>query len=1363
MSARAASLARSSQAQMAVLPAAGGPNQAAGGAGPNAAAAAAPPRFLDPSLVGVGVGAGGEGDGAHAALESAALSKRRKAQRYRDLTCPRTRTSTLADGTRIVTVGSHVLVYPSAGAAAAEGVRNHPRDKAAASGAVTSFEEHPILAFSDDSFKHYSLGVGLYFKAARLLAWVFALCTVIQLPAMVLSVLANPDGGDTFEKGTVKTTVGNFGSLLTLNSTAETTWGMLPSAINRQQMALLFSCLDTAACIVLLVFCRWLHRRQQSEAAAYSRREITVRKYAVEVRNLPPFFHDRFRLAQWFEQRFGPVVDVALAFDQHDLLDVYRERGRLRKDIDLAVSHGESNKLDSLYDSLADIDTRIDAIQKDLLRRRTLGAFVVFEHQESRIACEKAFQNVWLRSLMGGNSASGSDSGGPAPSAGGGRGYVTEDPNKTLLFGQAQRVLHVRQAPEPSNIIFRNLKYTPRNKMARKFATGCATVLLLLVSVVAVYVAQRYQGETDAGGAQGCRAGITAEDVRNEGGLRDCFCAELGTTAALDSRRSSGVDCGPWLTSMAIAQGLGVLAVFVIILVNNLLKVVIKRLTLFEKHHSLTRMQESVTVKLFVGLFLNTGVVLLVVNMQLPRYAADLSGFTIAFDGLYGDFVFEWFAKVGVPIILTMLLNTVNPHVWPLLKVWWRRMRREGCCAPRRADSQSVWNDRFAGDSFELAERYAVLLNTLFVTLLYSGGMPLLLPIGAITFALTYWFDKISFLRLYRIPPRFDHSLALYLTTLMPYAVCVHAAFTLWFLSAPVLRSTALDAASTTDLASNYAAQKLADRVFGWETAPTLALLAGLALYILVMRVLRGAYRACKSAGTDPTLVAADSSRFVPYSVARRTVTLETYHPHGSPFYHDAFLRTPSRKMMKIPTPLNVLAERAKVAAKLAEEAAYAQGRAAAQQAYEQAQADRAFAQANKLIPAANASRAPLAAPPGVLQQLRGAGAPLPIDAEEGGISHAASMGIDQRRSMLLSPQQLAAQKEQAKAVARQNTTRFSSAATALSAVTAFQSAPAQLKKPSPAAHAAQSLHHKQQASQSASTTVAASGGAASDSSRGARTGASVGRDCARMGGGDAVVVLDIPEEEMAATQARVEQALRSPAEGEDGNDADACGGDDACADRDADADGDEGEGEMDGEGGSGAARPFSTYLQHHAHLSMPSNDPLLPRVQAHVHRMLNRVSQSSEDGSVAAGVVDHFPAKQTRRKGKAKRSSNQRAVADSSAAAWVGEAPTWTEGGGPSPQQQARRLQQPESMPSAVAAAAADGSGGAAASATRSSNSSDATVSESASRASDTDGAHQLVPASCPNDECGRMLELVDTGVPQMYHCPFCSAPFIM
>lgn len=489
------------------------------------------------------------------AVLDSGVSKRKKAQRFRDLTCPRTRTSHLADGTRIVTVGSHVLVYPAAVAAAPasppkQGAKEVPGAQNAAAGSTTTFEEHPIRAFGDDSFKHYSLGVGLYFKGVRLLATVFLICAILQLPSLIFAVLSNPSGSSESGLYFERTTVGNFGSLLTVNSTFEETWGKLPRSIDRTTMGLILSAIDTAVCLILLAFGIWLRRRQQAEAKAYSRREITVRKFTVEVRNLPPFFHDRLKLAQWFETRFGKVVDVALAFEQHDLLDTYRARGRLRKDIDMAVAHGESGKLDGMYDTLARIDERIDSIQQDLLHRKTLCGYVTFEFQESRIACEKAFRNLWLRSLSSKFHLY--------------KAQHDEDPSKTLLFGRAHRILQVTQAPEPSNIVFRNLKYSSRNKAARKCATALATCVLIFVSVLAVYIAQRFQGASGQASNSTCRSGITAQEVHEDPSLRDCFCFELGTSKALDSEREYGVDCSSYLTSLAISRALSVLSVVTI-------------------------------------------------------------------------------------------------------------------------------------------------------------------------------------------------------------------------------------------------------------------------------------------------------------------------------------------------------------------------------------------------------------------------------------------------------------------------------------------------------------------------------------------------------------------------------------------------------------------------------------------------------------------------------------------------------------------------------------------------------------------------------------------------------------------------------
>jgi len=56
--------------------------------------------------------------------------------------------------------------------------------------------------------------------------------------------------------------------------------------------------------------------------------------------------------------------------------------------------------------------------------------------------------------------------------------------------------------------------------------------------------------------------------------------------------------------------------------------------------------------------------------------------------------------------------------------------------------------------------RYSNLLTVLGVTFLYSSGMPILYPIAALYFFVTYWVDKWLLLRFYRKPVMFDSYMA---------------------------------------------------------------------------------------------------------------------------------------------------------------------------------------------------------------------------------------------------------------------------------------------------------------------------------------------------------------------------------------------------------------------------------------------------------------------------------------------------------------------------------------------------------------------------------------------------------------------------
>ena len=181
------------------------------------------------------------------------------------------------------------------------------------------------------------------------------------------------------------------------------------------------------------------------------------------------------------------------------------------------------------------------------------------------------------------------------------------------------------------------------------------------------------------------------------------------------------------------------LATVVLMIVNILLERLIRTFAYYEKHHSLVNLELSVTKRMFVTLFFNTGVVLLLVNANVDGSGGVLSG-------LYSDFTPDWYANVGTQLVLTMVLNIFAPHILAvglhlqyLIKTRWFP-----------AVSQRELNMQHLGPIFHLSYRHAHQCMTLFVTFIYGGGLPVLYPIAMVSFATYFVVDKYLFFRHYR-------------------------------------------------------------------------------------------------------------------------------------------------------------------------------------------------------------------------------------------------------------------------------------------------------------------------------------------------------------------------------------------------------------------------------------------------------------------------------------------------------------------------------------------------------------------------------------------------------------------------------------
>jgi hypothetical protein len=457
---------------------------------------------------------------------------------------------------------------------------------------------------------------------------------------------------------------------------------------------------------------------------------------------------------------------------------------------------------------------------------RSCGAFVTFNHAESRVRCLTDYRYSWL-------------------------------PTKLLqlvqprgLWYKAKVPLHVRSAEQPSSILWENLNVTRRERFRRRVMA--TTVAIALVGASCAVVAglkfqQRllekaapsselcsteipalilgtYQqeeasypflvraddglcsavgdvsltlegsdpaaplpplmtpsgGEVPRGpeicdgpcwnskstGEESCATLSCAVPEWNQGAERhkcyrfspsaawECFCMQnVGLTALLRSWTSQegASDTEQCYARYASLVGLRVGVSIVIVFVNALLPQVLKFLAKAEHHPSASRQARSASRSLFLALFLNTGVALVLAG----------GGKILSRD---------WYASIGSALQMTMLLNIFTPHVAALfsalvLKPLRRKMQR------KRAVIQDDLNALEAGPRFEVELRVARIISTVSVGWLYSSAMPMMLWFCCAALWLSRAVDKFMLLRVCSRPPQYDASLVGILSQYMPYII----------------------------------------------------------------------------------------------------------------------------------------------------------------------------------------------------------------------------------------------------------------------------------------------------------------------------------------------------------------------------------------------------------------------------------------------------------------------------------------------------------------------------------------------------------------------------------------------------------------
>jgi len=226
-----------------------------------------------------------------------------------------------------------------------------------------------------------------------------------------------------------------------------------------------------------------------------------------------------------------------------------------------------------------------------------------------------------------------------------------------------------------------------------------------------------------------------------------------------------------------------------VIVTNMILNSIMFWLIEIEKHYSATTKASSMMMKLFIVQWINTAIVILIVNAQLHKlydYVPVLKQAVAAAHGVglkigageYSDFQKEWFESVGIGLTITVLTQIFAATLPGLVTGCLARCGMKS--AAKKRYTQAAMDKSYEHGEFSLPQRLAQTMNVVFCVLMFSAGMPVLLWIGAAYCLVAYWADKILLLRFSRVPPMYTEQTIDMSLTMFPWAALLHALLAMW-------------------------------------------------------------------------------------------------------------------------------------------------------------------------------------------------------------------------------------------------------------------------------------------------------------------------------------------------------------------------------------------------------------------------------------------------------------------------------------------------------------------------------------------------------------------------------------------------------
>ena len=491
----------------------------------------------------------------------------------------------------------------------------------------------------------------------------------------------------------------------------------LANRINEDNTGLLLQkALALGAFIVIIIMLQKFRYEQRKEAQECDNREWTAADFTFEVRNLPPPKSKDSRvkeeIAEWFRlnARPGKITSVArvnLAYDVTEIVKIEKKIENLikkRRTI-LAANPdftGNNKEISEIEDQIKELEESLRKLEKEFSKGRGENylriAFVTLNSYEECLEVRNNFKEKRLISRLFNSSSTLSQ--------------------KFYWNGHQVRL---RQADEPSDVLWENIAVPNKIKIRNRIIGNLISFSILLVCFFLIFEINHNKKQY-----------VDKQKSRSQ-------------TTPLTSQEK-------WVIRI-----IGWIATVIVLVINTVLRNVLKKLCLFEKYNSWTEYYIALATKQTWAQFLNSGGILLLMSLIVHNFWGH-DGLIMA---IHQVFVFS--------ALLSPLMGLLNI---PYHIKAYRRYREKKKAFSTMTQKEA--NLFFEDSACDFAEKYSTLLKNLFMAALYAPILPVAIFWTIIGNFFLFYVEKYNILRRNSICRSLGPSLAREMTEFLEWFLIIY-------------------------------------------------------------------------------------------------------------------------------------------------------------------------------------------------------------------------------------------------------------------------------------------------------------------------------------------------------------------------------------------------------------------------------------------------------------------------------------------------------------------------------------------------------------------------------------------------------------